>query len=166
MRIWKPTLLGVLLSLSVTCANAIKTILVNYVELVKAVETADDVKAIIYFDHCEITDQAIQNQITKTLAGATTRFNFTKYLHYNAVINGQLNDTVTTSMISRIEQPTGELWIIFGRLSVFDDNTAILHVNYYDPIRHKKQLGVDWLCGISKGIDNENNKGLVLYDNP
>ncbi|MCL9684696.1 hypothetical protein [Legionella maioricensis] len=168
MGIWKSVTLGVLLSLSINNANALATTIINFPQLVRAVENGDDVKAIIHFDNCDFIEGSLssqfQGQIRRTLEGATTRFNFTTYLHFKERINDQLKDTVTTSMIVHVEQPlgVGELWTIFGRLSVFDDNTATLHINLFDP-HHKNRLGLDWLCNISNGRDDN---GLVLFDFP
>lgn len=168
MGIWKSMAIGVLLSLSINNANALATIIINFPQLVRAVENGDDVKAIIHFDNCDFIEGSLssqfQGQIRRTLEGASTRFNFTQYFHGKERINEQLKDTVTTSMIVHVEQPfaAGELWTVFGRLSVFDDNTATLHINLFDP-HHKNQLALDWLCNISNGRDDN---GLVLFDFP
>ena len=98
----------------------------------------------------------------RRLNGATTRFNFTQYFHANENINERIIDTVTTSMKIFIERPTGESFILSGRLSVFEDNTATLHFNFLDPILHKQLLVVDWTCNISNGQDD--NNGLVLFN--
>ena len=163
MRIWKLTLLGALLSLSINTANALASNIINFDQLVKAVERGDDVKAIIHFDNCQITDKALQEQLMRNLEGATTRFNFTRFLHAKVRVNNQLTDTVTTSMESQIMLDSGVIWTVFGRLNVYEDDTAILHVDFYDPITHKNQLDVDWECDISNGRDN---KGLILLDYP
>jgi hypothetical protein len=138
------------------------SLLTNFDQLVKAVENGDDVKAIIHLDRCQITDPSIQNQLAQYLLGASTRLNFTRYLHYSARIDGQLRDTVTTNMTNAVEQPTpGLFWSIFARLNVYDDNTATLDVDYFDPVSHKSFLVVEWLCDISNGKDT---RGLVLID--
>ncbi len=168
MRIWQSILTGLLFSLSINNANALATILINFPQLVRAVENGDDVKAIIHFDNCDLKDEffssPFQGEVRRRLEGASTRFNFTKYFHAKERINEQLKDTVTTSMISHIDLPLGtsELWTVFGRLSVFDDNTAILHINLFDP-QHKNRLNIEWECDISNGRDDN---GLVLFDYP
>ncbi|BCA94534.1 hypothetical protein TUM19329_08950 [Legionella antarctica] len=168
MRIWQSIIMGLVLSLSINNANALGTILTNFIQLVRAVENGDDVKAIIRFDNCDLRDEffssQFQGQIRRRLEGASTRFNFTKYFHSKERINEQLRDTVTTSMTNHIDLPlgTGELWTVFGRLSVFDDNTANLHVGLFDP-QHKNRLNIEWDCDISNGRDDN---GLVLFDFP
>jgi hypothetical protein len=163
MNILKSIVLGVLLSLSITSAYALKTILLNYTQLVKAVEFGDDVRAIVHFDNCDLMDPENQNQIIRNQDGVTTRFNFTKFLHFKIRINSQLKDTVTTSIVSYLDMTTGEKLTLFGRLSVFDDNTATVHVDLFDPMLHKNKLVIDWLCDISNGNDRN---GLVLFDSP
>ncbi len=166
MKVWIDLVSILLLSLVINSANATinlgSPIITNFVQLVRAVESGDDVKAIVHLDRCQITDPAIQAQLTPLIISASTRFNFTQYFHYNGRFDGQQKDTVTTTMSSLVEQSTpGLFWKVFARLSVFDDNTANLHVDYYDPIHHKSQMVVEWLCDISNGRDAN---GLILID--
>lgn len=161
MRIWRLIVVGVLLLLSLNQANAAGTNIVNFSQLVQAVENGNDVRAIIHFDNCLVTEPSLRRQVARRLDGATTRFNFTHYFHAQETINERLIDTVTTSMKIFIERPTGESLILSGRLNVFEDNTATLHLNFFDPVLQKQQLVVDWTCNISNGQDNN---GLVLFD--
>jgi hypothetical protein len=141
--------------------NAFATNIVTFLQLVEAVENGNNVRAIIHFDHCQVTNPSIQSQVMRRLEGASTRFNFTEFLHARERINGELRDAVTTTMKTIIEQPSGEVFTLFGRLSVFEDNTATLHVDFFDPVLHKQGLVVDWLCNISNGRDDN---GLVLFN--
>ncbi|CEG58447.1 hypothetical protein [Legionella fallonii] len=161
MRIWQSIVAAALSLLLLTNANALTTNIINFPQLVQAVENGDDVRAIIHFDNCLVTEPAIQTQVMRRLEGATTRFNFTHYFHAKDSINNQFIDTVTTSMKISIEHPSGEFLTLTGRLSVFEDNTATLHVDFFDPILKKQRLVVDWLCNISNGQDNN---GLVLFN--
>lgn len=161
MGIWRSISVSVLLSLVLNQASAAGTNIINFSQLVQAVENGDEVRAIIHFDNCLVTEPSIRTQVMRRLDGATTRFNFTQYFHANENINERIIDTVTTSMKIFIERPTGESFILSGRLSVFEDNTATLHVNFFDPILHKQQLVVDWTCNISNGQDDN---GLVLFN--
>jgi hypothetical protein len=161
MEIWRSIIVSVLLLFALNQANAAGTNIINFSQLVQAVENGDEVRAIIHFDNCLVTEPSIRTQVMRRLNGATTRFNFTQYFHANENINERIIDTVTTSMKIFIERPTGESFILSGRLSVFEDNTATLHVNFFDPILHKQQLVVDWTCNISNGQDDN---GLVLFN--
>ncbi|WP_115709431.1 hypothetical protein [Legionella sainthelensi] len=163
MRIWRLMAVGGVLLLFLNQTNALtnNNILVNFSQLVQAIENGDNVRAIIHFDHCVVKESAIQTQLEKRLAGATTRFNFTHYFHAQEKINDQLIDTVTTSMKIFIEHPSGELLTFSGRLRVFEDNTATLHLDFFNPILHKHRLVLDWLCTISDGQDGN---GLVLFN--
>ena len=60
-----------------------------------------------------------------------------------------------------IQNPSGEFLTLSGRLSVFDDNTVTLHVNFFDPILHKQQMVVDWTCNFNK---DDGKNGLVLFN--
>ncbi|CAM2886235.1 Uncharacterised protein [Legionella steigerwaltii] len=170
MRIWRSVVVGALLFLSLNQVNAqnntdinntINNNITNFAQLVQAVEGGEDVRAIIHFDNCQLTGPALPTQITRRLTGASTRFNFTNFFHGQETVNNELIDTVTTSMKLFIQNSSGEFLTLSGRLSVFEDNTATLHVNFFDPILHKQHLVVDWQCNISNG---EDNNGLVLFN--
>ncbi|WP_454780421.1 hypothetical protein [Legionella sp. WA2022007384] len=169
MRIWQSIVVGIVLLLSLSQSNAQTNItpltptnnITSFLQLVAAVESGNDVRAIIHFDDCEVTGSALQDQIRRKLEGATTRFNFTQFFHGKVKIEDRTFDTVTTSMKILIESSSGEFLTLSGRLSVFDDNTATLHVDFFDPILHKQKLVVDWFCAISNG---EDNNGLVLFN--
>lgn len=169
MRIWQSSVVASLLMLSLSQADAqTNTIpltptnnITDFSQLVAAVESGNDVRAIIHFDNCEVTGSKPQDQIRKKLDGATTRFNFTQYFHGKENVNDRLTDTVTTSMKIFIQSSSGEFLTLSGRLSVFEDNTATLHLDFLDPILPQQKLVVDWSCAISNG---EDNNGLVLFN--
>lgn len=161
MRIWRISIMSVLL-VYLTSAQALTTQIINYVQLVKAVEGGDDVKAIVHFDRCQIKDEALQEQFAQNLDGASTRFNFTQFAHYKLRVNGQLRDNVVTSRSLFEKQPIGKVEINFGRLRVFEDNTAEIHIDFFDPNK-KERLVIKWLCDISDGHDDN---GLVLFNSP
>lgn len=154
---------GILLLYSFNQANALNNYLTNFRQLVQAVESGDDVRAIVHFDNCLVTEPANQTEVTRKFSGATTRFNFTRYFHAKETINDQIIDTVTTSMSIKIflAHSSGKSLLLSSRLSVFEDNTATIHMNFFDPVLHKSILVVDWLCDISNGQDDN---GLVLFD--
>jgi hypothetical protein len=163
MRIWRSMIMGAILWCSLTSAYAVKTVIDNYVQLVKALELGDDVRAIIHFDNCLLTDHNLKELWARELDGASTRVNFTEYLHFNVRINGQFRNTVTTSMKRSVVLLTGEHLILFSRLSIFEENPALYTVEFYSPILHKKILTAEWQCDISNGHDEN---GLVLFDSP
>lgn len=158
---WRLAAALFLMGLWMTNANAITNLLTTYSQLVKALEAGDDVKAIIHLDKCQISDPAIQIQLAQNLDGASTRINFTQFLHDKIRVNGQLKDTVITSTNTVIERSSGVFLTAFGRLSMYDDNTGVFHIDFFDPKVHKSQLVVDWLCDISNGNDDH---GLFLFD--
>ncbi|MDF1929810.1 hypothetical protein PGH45_06685 [Legionella pneumophila] len=106
---------------------------------------------------------SLQTQLVQNLDGASTRFNFTEYLHFRTRINDQLRDTVTTVSNKIFEYSPGVFLSASGRLNVFEDNTATLRVNFYNPALGTSVLIIDWLCDISNGNDEN---GLFLYNSP
>lgn len=156
-----PTIL-LSLSLWMPNANAFPTLLLNFEQLVKAVERGDDVKAIIHFDKCLTTNELNKIQIIQNSIGASTRFNFTEFSHYTISINGQVRDTVVTTLSDFIERPSGDFFRHVRRLNVFEDNSAVVHLDYIDPLHNKLKYSLEWNCDISNGKDTN---GLLLYDN-
>ncbi len=161
MRIWRSVVVGIVLLFPLSHASALTNNIIDFPQLVQAVENGNDVRAIIHFDRCQVTGPELQAEVRRRLNGATTRFNFTHYFHGKEDIDDHLTDTVTTSMKIFIESSSGEFLTLSGRLSVFEDNTATLHVDFFDPILKKQKMVVDWFCAISNG---EDDKGLVLFD--
>lgn len=161
MRIWQSIVVAIFLLFPLSHANSLTNNITDFSDLVRAVESGSDVRAIIHFDNCQVTGPELSTQVKRRLNGATTRFNFTQFFHGKEDIDDQLIDTVTTSMKIFIKKPTGESLTFSGRLSVFEDNTATLHVDFFDPVLHKQKLVVDWFCRISNGNDNN---GLVLFN--
>ncbi|MBI2785490.1 MAG: hypothetical protein HYX60_03945 [Legionella longbeachae] len=161
MKIWLSVVVSILFLMSLNHANAQAINIINFPQLVEAVENAEDVRAIIHFDNCILTEPANNFKILRRFSGATTRFNFTQYFHAKERIHDVLIDTVTTSMKILIQSPSGELLILSGRLSVFQDNTAAVHLDFFDPILHKQEFVINWQCSIS---NEQDNNGLVLFN--
>jgi hypothetical protein len=142
--------------------NGPQNILPNFLQLVEALENGNNVRAIIHFDRCTLREPlSLQSQTMQRLEGATTRFNFTHFLHAKEQTNEGFIDTVTTSMKIFIQHRSGEFVTLSGRLRIFEDNTARLRIDFFDPLVHKQLLVIRWLCTISQGQDD---RGLVLFN--
>ncbi|HHT0593244.1 TPA: hypothetical protein ACTXXA_002015 [Legionella anisa] len=163
MKIWQSVVAATFLLFPLSHAHAIAFTnnITDFPQLVQAVESGNDVRAIIHFDDCDVTGPELSAQAKRRLNGATTRFNFTQFFHGKEEIDDNLIDTVTTSMKIFIKKPSGEFVTFSGRLSVFEDNTATLHVDFFDPVLKKQKFVVDWFCRISNGHDSN---GLVLFN--
>jgi hypothetical protein len=160
MNLWKTAVSIACLCLLLTNGYAFP-LLTNFQQLVTAVESADEVRAIIHFDKCLLTDAALRTEFSQNLEEATTRINFNRYLHYKPRINDQIRNVVETVDDMVVEQPAGVFLLILRRLTVFEDNTALLHINIFDKTHKTPKLVIDWECDISNGRDD---KGLYLFD--
>jgi hypothetical protein len=145
----------VLLSAAAT-ANANPVAIKNYTDLVTAVESGQDVRAIVRFDRCI----AKQRTDTSHYIGASTRINFDRYSHYKVKVGNELKDAVATSMTMMIEHPNGEFLYDYGRLRIYGDNTADFHAAYHDPVTNKLTYSMDWVCPVT---DNAAQSGVVLF---
>lgn len=144
-------------------AFAVNTLLISFPQLVKAVESGNNVRAIVHFDRCFLQNQAKAKVNIENFDGASTRFNFYQFRHIKGMKNDQFRDTVTTTESKLNEYPNGGFIKTFSHLSVFDDNTAEIRYLVINPANSSVQYELDWLCDISNGNDDN---GLFLYDNP
>lgn len=142
-------------------ANAVTSMILNFEQLVRSLEMGDDIKAIVRFDRCNLIDLSLQQQLMPYLDGSSTRFNFNQYLHFKTRFNGQLRDTVTTTISTYVDKANDQLWTLTGRLNIYDDNTATIHVDYYDADPRQHRFAVDWRCDISNGRDGH---GIYLFN--
>lgn len=142
-------------------AYALTSMILNFEQLVRSLEMGDDIKAIVRLDRCNLIDLSLQQQLMPYLDGSSTRFNFNQYLHYKTRFNGQLRDTVTTTITTYVDKGNDQLWTLTGRLNIYDDNTATIHVDYYNADHRQHQFAVDWRCDISNGRDGH---GIYLFN--
>ncbi len=126
-------------------ANPYATNIINFPQLVQAVENGFDVRAIVYFNRCLLTSSDHEDDINR-FENSSAGFKFTHFFHAKDNLNERSMDSVSTYRKTIIESPTGELLTSLSRLSVFEDNTARLRVIVFDPVLNKKRWSVDWIC--------------------
>ena len=152
----KKTLLMICLLLNSSTQAGVMT--GGYDQLVKALEQGDDIKALVHMEKCQLKN-APPNQ-PKMAYPAETMFNFSVFSHY--VLNETpARYTVATSNSMMLEHEQFGMVRAYGRLRIFEDNQAELHTAYYDPRTYEKKLGMDFVCSLSKGHDNN---AVVLID--
>lgn len=160
MRLWNKIIgLGVGVFFSIN--SFAEPLLTNYIQLVRALENAEVVTGIIHLDRCILSDPSLLSSIATNIENATTRVNFTRYIHYNARIDGQLRNLVETADSIVVEHTEDVFYKIFTNLKIFDDNRGFYHIHIYDQTHKKKVLVLDMECDISNGRDDN---GLYLYD--
>ena len=163
-RVMKSNLLIVakiiLISAFLTPVYAITTPILDYRQLVTALEQGDEVRAVIHIDKC-ILNTDTESEKIPNLTGTSTRLNFNNYTHHKLHIGEDLKDTIATSITMLIETPHGEFWNHYGRLRVFEDNSANFYIAYYDPITNQKKLSMDWTCQLGNG---KNGNAIILFD--
>lgn len=161
LKVWKK---GIFLSIAfATPVYAFNTIILNYADLVETLETGNNVTAIVSFERCTITEPANPALFSQNLEGASTRFNFDHYLHYQTSLDKALKDTVVTSFSQLVKSTDGVFLTSYASLQLYADNSAIIQVSFFNPVSYKKQFFVEWSCSISNGKDTN---GLTLYNSP
>lgn len=130
--------------------------LTNYEQLLQAVHQGSDVKAIIYFDKCTLKPLPGAKMLKPETdnGGASTRINFSIYSHYKVKTETGLERyAVATSNTILTEHSALGLVYAYGRLRVFEDNSAEFHAAYYDAKTYEFRGGANYLCRISSGND-------------
>lgn len=161
-------LMGFILFILFNSANAYINNIINFPQLVQAVESGYNVRAVIFFNRCVVTNPDLQEKILTQLDGASAGFNFKTFFHSRENANDRFVDSVSTSRRILVESPSGKFLTLFSRLSVFEDNTAILHAVFFDAFLHTKIGTIDWLCNINTGrfINANQNPSIHTQLNP
>lgn len=148
-----------LMTTLITTSYASPKMLTSYDQLLQAVSQGDNVEAVINFDKC--TPKNNSKGTMEDNSSASTRINFTIFSHYKVLDNGQLKYAIATSMTILTEHRTFGPVYAYGRLRVFEDNTAELHNAFYDPKTFELKSATDYICHISNGADQN---AVKLFD--
>lgn len=138
--------------------SAAPKLLTSYDQLLQSLHAGEDVRAIIYYGKCAV--KAGGKAAVNPADGADSRFNFNIYSHYKVVVDKQEKYTIATSNTILTEHAVFGPVYAYGRLRVFEDNSAEFHAAYYDPKTYEVKGGADWICQLSNGADNN---GINLY---
>lgn len=151
-------------ALLLTNANASPRLLGSYEQLLQAVKQGDNVAAIITIDKCAIKTKPGQKAalINNSTLGITTRINFSIFSHYKVLENGQERYAVTSSNAMLVDHRAFGPVFSYGRIRVYDDNTAEIHTAFLDPKTYETKGSIDFTCAINNGT---NEAGAIkLYD--
>ncbi|RDI42689.1 VirK family protein [Aquicella lusitana] len=147
------------LTMAVSAAYAAPKTLTNYEQLLQALEQGDEVRAIIHMDKCTVNKADVKG--AADIGGSSTRINFTLFSHYKVPVNGQEKYTVATSQTLFTEHRAFGPVYAYGRLRVFEDNSAEFHAAYYDPKTYELKGAVNYNCHLGNGADQNS---IVLFD--
>lgn len=134
--------------------------LLSYDQLVQSLHQGGDVKAIVYMNHCVMKDAP---QTAEPMPETDTRLNFNIYSHYQVVDGQQKKYAVATSVTILTDHSVFGPVYAYGRLRVFEDNSAEYYAAYYDPKTYEVKGSADFICKISNG--NDQNGLLLLVGN-
>lgn len=153
-------LLAILLSSSTTFAASKQ--LNNYAQLAAALDSGDDIKAIIHIDQCKLSKNGFNKEYAKSdKIFTSTRINFNIFSAYQARIDGELKNTIATSNTILTEHSLFGPVYAYGRLRVFEDNSAEFHAAYYDPRTYEVRAIINYSCHLG---DGEDQGGITLID--
>ncbi|VVC75807.1 hypothetical protein AQUSIP_11040 [Aquicella siphonis] len=131
--------------------------LTSYDQLLQALHQGDDVKAIVYFDKCVLKPLPGIKMLKaeSDTGGTSTRINFSIFSHYKVKTDaGQERYVIATSNTILTEHAALGLVHAYGRLRVYEDNSAEFHAAYYDAKTYALKGGANYLCRISSGADD------------
>lgn len=134
----------------------------NYADLVRSLETGNDVKAIVHYDQCLLNDSNFQRQYAQFIDGASSRINLTEFNHYKFLDNDQVKDNIEAVDDFDGFAAVNNIIIPNATLRIFEDDTAKLYFNVND-LQGNQLYSLIWTCEITNGRDE---KGLALFVEP
>ncbi|MBX3708798.1 MAG: hypothetical protein KIT56_08950 [Gammaproteobacteria bacterium] len=149
---------------SISCVHANTKLLVNYNQLLQALDQGDDVRAILYLDKCTLKKSGNTKILNSKLdtERASMRMNFNIYSHYKVKVDAQHERyaIATSNTILTEHRDFGPVYA-YGRLRIFGDNSAEFHAAYYHPQTYELKGEADYLCQISNDSDQN---AIDLFD--
>lgn len=134
----------------------------NYADLVRSLETGNDVKAIIHYSRCLLNDSNFQRQYAQFIDGASSRINLMEFNHYKFLDNDQVKDNIEAVDDFDGFFAVNNVIIPNATLRIFEDDTAKLYFNVND-LQGNQLYNLIWTCEINNG---EDDKGLALFVEP
>lgn len=131
----------------------------NYAQLLDALAKGDNVKAVIHFDKCKMKKNGLNTHFHET--AASTSINFNVFSHYKVLTDDEMKYTIATSNTILTEHSLFGPVYAYGRLRIFEDNSAEFHAAYYDPRTYEARAMVNYTCSIGESVDQES---IALYD--
>lgn len=155
------TLMAVLIGL-VCCMSSVNALsntktLDNFNELLQALDSGNQVRAVIHFDKCKLETG------TEIVSEISFGFNYDWYNHYYLPINAQnTKEVIATSKNIFSVATLNNLGSInnYLRLHVFKDNTARVFGAVIDPKTYEQKITASFLCSVS---NNQDQAGVMLY---
>jgi hypothetical protein len=136
-------------------AFAAPKLISNYQDLVSNLSKGDEVRAIFLINKCT-TDQKTAND-NNIIAG----MNFTQFNKYSIQANNESKNIVATSFSMMTEHSRYGLTYNYIRLRVFEDNSAEILSEYFDPKDFSRLGLIVFNCQLSQEPSQE---GVTLYD--
>jgi hypothetical protein len=150
-------LIGSALCFSSASILAETKILANYDQLLQALDSGSQVRAVVHFDKCKL--ESGDGRISSLSGGLT----FDVFNHYDMPIEGnRTREVISTSKTVFSLGTRYEFGPInnYVRLHVFKDNTAQLFGAFLDPQTYEQKTAVSYTCPVSGDV---NHAGVSLY---
>lgn len=132
-------------------------LLKNFDQLMFALRTGSEVRAVIYYSRCKLIADSIEAKAPDAIGGMT--LNTFEYFAQNAVKNQKA--FVTASQTQLIAHPRQGHVLNYVKIRIYEDNTVEISARYLNPVTYQVVMDETFYGAVSSG---EDGNGICLYE--
>lgn len=136
-------------SVSMADASGQSKLLKNFDQLMFALRTGSDVRAVIYYSRCKLIVDTVETKAPDAIGGMS--FNTFEYFAANSVRNPKA--FVTTSQTVLISHPRHGQVYNYVKIEVYEDDNVEINAKYLNPMTYQVVMDETFYGKISAGDD-------------
>ncbi|MGA3243909.1 MAG: hypothetical protein ABSE41_04775 [Bacteroidota bacterium] len=142
-------LLGFMCSVGLVNALGQSKLLKNFDQLMFALRTGSDVRAVIYYSRCKLIVDSVETKAPDAIGGMS--FSTFEYFAVNSVRNPKA--FVTTSQAMLISHPRQGHVYNYVKIKIYEDDTVEINAKYLNPTTYQVVMDETFYGKISSGDD-------------
>ena len=150
-------MLVLILGVSVVGVSAQTKLLKSFDQLMFALRTGSEVRAVIYYSRCKLIVDSVETKAPDAVGGMV--LNTFEYFAPNAVKNPKA--FVTSSQTVLISHPRQGHVYNYVKMKFFEDNTVEINAKYLNPATYQVVMDETFYGAISSGDDGN---AVCLYE--
>ena len=153
----KLSVLLFLCAASIVGASAQTKIIKNFDQLMFALRTGSEVRAVIYYSRCKLIVDSVETKAPDAVGGMV--LNTFEFFAPNAVKNAKA--FVTSSQTILISHPRQGHVYNYVKMRIYEDNSVEINAKYLNPTTYQVVMDETFYGVISAGDDGN---GVCLYE--
>lgn len=141
--------LGFMCSVGLVSAYGQSKLLKNFDQLMFALRTGSDVRAVIYYSRCKLIVDSVETKAPDAIGGMS--FSTFEYFAANSVRNPKA--FVTTSQTMLISHPRQGHVYNYVKIKIYEDDTVEIIAKYLNPTTYQVVMDETFYGKISSGDD-------------